>query len=86
LWLRHLLENALLALAASLVVLIPCGMHAADIFTAMGSPSGLWSFADSVAFFRTDVPVILLALGLGVVVSLIPMAVGLLKPIGRVLP
>lgn len=86
LWMRHLLENAFLALAASLVVLIPCGLYAADIFTAMGSPTGSWTAADSLAFFRADVPVILSALGLGVAVSLIPVAIGLMKPVGRVLP
>ncbi len=86
LWMRHLLENALLALAAGLLVLVPCGLYAADIFTAMGSPTGSWTAADSLAFFGTDMPVILLALGLGVIVSLIPVAVGLMKPVGRVLP
>jgi len=86
LWLRHLLENALLALLACSLVLVPCGLYAADIFAATGNTTGAWSAADSRAFFAGDAPVILLALGLGVLVSLIPVAIGLMKPVGRVLP
>lgn len=86
LWMRHLLENALLAFAAAAIVLVPCGLYAPEIFAAMGSPVGLWTAQDSLAFFQADAPVILLALALGVAVSLIPTAIGLTKPVGRVLP
>jgi len=86
LWLRYLCENTVLALLAACLVLVPCGLQAADLFNAMGSPVGLWTAADSAAFFRADAPVVLLALGIGATLSTLPVAVGLMKPVGRVLP
>lgn len=85
LYLRQWFENAFLAnLSAVLSILLVAALHK-SIFGALGFPSIVLNFDEANPYWSYEIALVLLCVNFGAILSSLPVAMGLRRPVGLIL-